>query len=34
MVGTYQMQNEEGEMFSVAIPAFSLDLPNAHRTMN
>src|SRR6185436_16946168 len=28
MVGTYQMQNEKGEMFSIDIPAFSLDLPN------
>ena len=34
MVGTYQMQNEEGELFSIAIPAFSLDLPDAPRTMN
>ena len=34
MVGTYQMQTEDGEMFSIAIPAFSLDLPNAPRTMN
>ena len=34
MVGTYQMQNEKGELFSVAVPAFSLDLPNAQRTMN
>jgi len=34
MVGTYQMQNERGELFSIAIPAFSLDLPDARRTMN
>jgi ApaG protein len=34
MVGTYQMQNEHGELFSIAIPAFSLDLPDAPRTMN
>ena len=34
MVGTYQMQNESGETFSIAIPAFSLDVPNATRTMN
>jgi ApaG protein len=34
MVGTYQMQNERGEMFAIAIPAFSLDLPGATRTMN
>jgi ApaG protein len=34
MVGTYQMQAENGELFSIAIPAFSLDLPDAPRTMN
>jgi ApaG protein len=34
MVGTYQMQAEDGELFSIAIPAFSLDVPNAPRTMN
>jgi ApaG protein len=34
MVGTYQMQNEQGEMFSIAIPAFSLDVPDVHRTLN
>ena len=34
MVGTYQMQNESGEMFSIAIPAFSLDLPDAPRTVH
>ncbi|HMN87973.1 MAG TPA: Co2+/Mg2+ efflux protein ApaG [Bauldia sp.] len=34
MVGTYQMQNEEGELFSIAIPAFSLDLPDARKTVN
>ena len=34
MVGTYQMQNEQGEMFSIQIPAFSLDLPDAQRTLN
>lgn len=34
MVGTYQMQAENGEMFAIAIPAFSLDLPDAPRTMN
>ncbi len=34
MVGTYQMQTEQGELFSIAIPAFSLDLPGAPRTMN
>jgi ApaG protein len=34
MVGTYQMQTEAGETFSIAIPAFSLDLPSAERTVN
>jgi ApaG protein len=34
MVGTYQMQNESGEMFSIEIPAFSLDLPDAQRIVN
>jgi ApaG protein len=34
MVGTYQMQTDDGEMFSVDIPAFSLDLPNAIRVLH
>lgn len=34
MVGSYQMQNERGELFSVAIPAFSLDLPEAERVVH
>jgi len=34
MVGTYQMENQTGERFSIAIPAFSLDLPDAQRTVN
>src|SRR5581483_1253506 len=34
MVGTYTMQNEKGETFPIAIPAFSLDLPDAKRTVN
>ena len=34
MAGTYQMQSATGEIFSIAIPAFSLDLPDAPRTMN
>jgi ApaG protein len=34
MVGTYQMQNDGGETFQVAIPAFSLDLPDVKRTVN
>jgi ApaG protein len=34
MVGAYQMQAEGGELFTVDIPAFSLDLPATRRTMN
>jgi len=34
MVGTYQMENQSGERFSIATPAFSLDLPDAQRTVN
>ena len=34
MVGTYQMQTEKGELFSVAIPAFSLDMPEAERVVH
>lgn len=34
MSGTYQMASATGEMFDVAIPAFSLDSPTAHRRMN
>jgi ApaG protein len=34
MVGTYQMQTEAGETFSIAIPAFSLDVPSAERIVN
>ena len=34
MVGTYQMENQKGERFSIAIPAFSLDLPDAPRTVH
>ena len=34
MVGSYQMQNEAGELFSIAIPAFSLDLPDARKIVN
>ncbi len=28
MVGSYQMENERGERFDIAIPAFSLDSPH------
>jgi len=34
MIGSYQMQNERGEMFTVAIPPFSLDLPDQARILN
>jgi len=34
MVGSYQMQNDKGDCFSIAIPAFSLDLPDVRRTVN
>jgi ApaG protein len=34
MVGTYQMQTDTGETFSIAVPAFSLDIPDMQRTVN
>ena len=34
MVGSYQMADETGELFDVAIPAFSLNSPYAQRSMN
>ena len=34
MVGSYQMTTETGELFNVAIPAFSLDSPHARRSLN
>jgi ApaG protein len=34
MVGTYGMVTETGEPFDIAIPAFSLDLPQGGRTLN
>ena len=34
MVGSYQMTDEAGKMFDVAIPAFSLDSPYTQRSMN
>ncbi|MBM3489369.1 MAG: Co2+/Mg2+ efflux protein ApaG [Alphaproteobacteria bacterium] len=34
MVGTYQMQGEDGQMFDVRIPAFSLDSPHESRRVN
>ncbi|WMS44495.1 Co2+/Mg2+ efflux protein ApaG [Acuticoccus sp. MNP-M23] len=34
MVGQYEMETAGGERFLVDVPAFSLDLPDARRTMN
>ncbi|HMN36873.1 MAG TPA: Co2+/Mg2+ efflux protein ApaG [Hyphomicrobium sp.] len=34
MVGSYQMEDAEGRLFDVAIPAFSLDSPYTQRSMN
>jgi ApaG protein len=34
MVGTYRMVTDDGEIFEVAIPAFSLDSPHDRRPMN
>ena len=34
MVGSYQVEDEAGTLFDVAIPAFSLDSPYAQRSMN
>jgi ApaG protein len=34
MVGAYQMQNAAGEMFSIDIPAFSLDSPHDRKSIN
>lgn len=34
MVGTYTMRNGDGEIFDIAIPAFSLDIPTEGRTVN
>lgn len=34
MVGSYQMTDESGRLFDVAIPAFSLDSPYARRSLN
>ncbi len=34
MVGTYGMVSSEGERFDIAIPPFSLDSPEAKRTIN
>ncbi len=34
MVGSYQMSDEKGKLFDVAIPAFSLDSPYTQSAMN
>ncbi|MBX3570096.1 MAG: Co2+/Mg2+ efflux protein ApaG [Rhizobiaceae bacterium] len=34
MVGRYTMQRRNGDLFDVAIPAFSLDLPGTRRVVN
>jgi ApaG protein len=34
MVGTYQAIDDEGKIFTVAIPAFSLDIPGGKRVLN
>ncbi len=34
MVGTYQMAGQKGELFEVAVPAFSLDSPHSIRSVN
>lgn len=34
MSGRYQMVNERGERFEIDIPLFSLDSPDARRTLN
>jgi ApaG protein len=34
MVGSYQMVDDNGKLFDVAIPAFSLDSPFARQSLN
>ncbi len=34
MVGSYEMEDETGERFDVAVPAFSLDSPHEHKRLN
>ena len=34
MTGSYQMSDEKGKLFDVAIPAFSLDSPYTPRSVN
>lgn len=34
MMGTYRMQTEEGDMFNVEVPTFSLDCPYGEREIH
>jgi len=34
MVGTYEMEGPGGDMFDVAVPAFSLDSPHEHHQVH
>jgi ApaG protein len=34
MVGSYEMETRDGELFDIAIPAFSLDSPHQPRRLN
>jgi ApaG protein len=34
MIGSYQAVDGEGQIFTVAIPAFSLDIPGTSRVLN
>ncbi|MEC9101572.1 MAG: Co2+/Mg2+ efflux protein ApaG [Pseudomonadota bacterium] len=34
MMGTYQMENNDGKLFDVSIPAFSLDSPHQSMRIN
>lgn len=34
MVGSYKIRSDSGDIFDVAIPAFSLDLPDSKRVIN
>ena len=34
MMGTYQMENNDGKLFDVSIPAFSLDSPHQSTQVN
>ncbi len=34
MTGSYAMENPDGELLNIAIPAFSLDAPGHHHSLN